>query len=131
MEERSSKAVHESQQVHPDERSGRTSADQIISGTRAYPPGYGQRQARMTPGTYVVNCDLCRGSGLLPYGLLPYESCLKCDGAGSLIVNGERSGDAEKRTKFRDFLLFVGVVAILATFWAIACAVLIARAKAW
>ncbi len=82
-------------------------------------PDYGQRQAGMRPGTYIVTCDWCKGSGMptfLPSEMLDAK-CIKCDGSGVITINGERHGDAAARRtaahRHRENNMVIGAIGLI------------------
>ena len=96
MDERSRETGIEPVSAH---RAGDVRIPSDVPLRTGYAPDYGQRKAGMKPGTYVASCDWCRGEGLQKIANLPTQRCMKCDGSGVLVINGERWGDAEKRQR--------------------------------
>ena len=109
MEEGSEKAGLVSGPVRTAMREGKTSADQIIAGRRATTDH--RRAQGVKGGFYAVRCDLCGGAGTVRFGTRPLEICIKCDGAGALII---RDLVAEERLAITKGILFFMAAAFIA-----------------
>jgi len=99
-------------------------------------PGYRERQKGVKPGTYQVECDACKGFGLIWGNVPPGKetpepiNCDKCEGRGTIAVNGERRDDHLLRTQpsWRAVLTFSLLAAAAA---AGLCWLIVDRASAW
>jgi hypothetical protein len=105
----------------------RLTAEDIATGKRPLGPAEAQAQAGMKPGTFVVQCDACRGKGYMRFGTRPISHCYKCDGEGTLTIQSGRPGSPIPGVD-RHMLLTVAL-------WCLAvagiCALLLWRAGAW
>jgi hypothetical protein len=95
-------------------REGRTSADQIIAGTRAARSGAGMN------GWYEVRCDLCQGAGTVRFGTRPLETCVKCHGEGTLWIEDRPRAEIVATVQSTLFYLSMSLLAA-----ALACGILI------
>lgn len=88
------------------------------------------RQPGGRPGTFKSECVICQGKGCMrasgPYNV--WNTCLTCGGEGTVIMDGEREGDSDRRTQptWGDVALFSLVVAF---FTAFGCALLYLYAR--